>query len=62
MGGPKIEPGAQIGVNVTLLPHVRIGAGSLIGPARSSPGTFRLAWWPSVTRPLCAARCPSCPP
>ena len=31
MGGPKIEPGAQIGVNVTLLPHVRIGAGSLIG-------------------------------
>jgi acetyltransferase-like isoleucine patch superfamily enzyme len=31
MGGPKIEPGAQIGVNVTILPHVRIGAGSLIG-------------------------------
>jgi len=31
MGGPKIERGAQIGVNVTILPHVRIGAGSLIG-------------------------------
>ncbi len=31
MGGPKIGPGAQIGVNVTILPHVRIGAGSLIG-------------------------------
>jgi acetyltransferase-like isoleucine patch superfamily enzyme len=31
MGGPKIERGAQIGINVTILPHVRIGAGSLIG-------------------------------
>jgi acetyltransferase-like isoleucine patch superfamily enzyme len=31
MGGPKIERGAQIGVNVTILPHVRIGAGSLVG-------------------------------
>src|SRR5690348_16770802 len=31
MSGPSIGPGAQIGVNVTLLPFVRIGAGSLIG-------------------------------
>jgi serine acetyltransferase len=31
MGGPKIEPGAQIGVNVTILPHVRIGSGAIIG-------------------------------
>jgi acetyltransferase-like isoleucine patch superfamily enzyme len=31
MSGPWIGRGAQIGVNVTLLPFVRIGAGSLIG-------------------------------
>jgi acetyltransferase-like isoleucine patch superfamily enzyme len=31
MGGPKIGPGAQIGVNVTILPHVRIGAGVMVG-------------------------------
>jgi acetyltransferase-like isoleucine patch superfamily enzyme len=31
MGGPTIERGAQVGVNVTILPHVRIGAGSIIG-------------------------------
>jgi acetyltransferase-like isoleucine patch superfamily enzyme len=31
MSGPSIGAGAQIGVNVTLLPYVRIGAGSLIG-------------------------------
>ena len=31
MSGPWIGPGAQIGVNVTLLPFVRIGAGALIG-------------------------------
>ena len=31
MSGPSIGAGAQIGVNVTLLPFVRIGAGSLIG-------------------------------
>ena len=31
MGGPKIGPGAQIGVNVTILPHVRIGAGAMVG-------------------------------
>jgi acetyltransferase-like isoleucine patch superfamily enzyme len=31
MAGPKIGSGAQIGVNVTILPFVRIGAGALIG-------------------------------
>lgn len=31
MSGPSIGAGAQIGVNVTLLPYVRIGAGALIG-------------------------------
>ena len=31
MSGPTIGAGAQIGVNVTILPFVRIGAGCLIG-------------------------------
>jgi len=31
MSGPVIGAGAQIGVNVTILPFVRIGAGCLIG-------------------------------
>ncbi|MEU4238602.1 acyltransferase [Actinoplanes sp. NPDC026619] len=31
MSGPHIEAGAQIGVNVTILPFVRIGAGAIIG-------------------------------
>jgi acetyltransferase-like isoleucine patch superfamily enzyme len=31
MSGPLIGAGAQIGVNVTILPFVRIGAGCLIG-------------------------------
>ena len=31
MGGPRIGAAAQIGVNVTILPFVRIGAGALIG-------------------------------
>lgn len=31
MRGPHIEAGAQIGVNVTILPFVRIGAGAIIG-------------------------------
>jgi acetyltransferase-like isoleucine patch superfamily enzyme len=31
MAGPVIEKAAQVGVNVTILPYVRIGAGSLIG-------------------------------
>ena len=31
MSGPTIGAGAQIGVNVTLLPFVRVGAGCLVG-------------------------------
>ena len=31
MAGPRIGAAAQIGVNVTILPFVRIGAGALIG-------------------------------
>ncbi len=31
MAGPIIEAGAQVGVGATLLPYVRIGAGSIIG-------------------------------
>jgi acetyltransferase-like isoleucine patch superfamily enzyme len=31
MAGPVIEAGAQIGVGVTLLPFVRIGAGAIVG-------------------------------
>lgn len=31
MTGPHIGAGAQIGVNVTILPYVRIGAGAMIG-------------------------------
>ena len=31
MAGPHIGAGAQIGVNVTILPFVRIGAGAMIG-------------------------------
>jgi acetyltransferase-like isoleucine patch superfamily enzyme len=31
MAGPTIGAGAQIGVNVTILPFVRIGAGTLVG-------------------------------
>jgi acetyltransferase-like isoleucine patch superfamily enzyme len=31
MAGPRIGAAAQVGVNVTILPYVRIGAGCLIG-------------------------------
>lgn len=31
MRGPHVEAGAQIGVGATLLPHVRIGAGAMVG-------------------------------
>ena len=31
MAGPLIQAGAQIGVNVTILPYVKIGYGALIG-------------------------------
>ena len=31
MRGPLIEAGAQVGVNVTILPYVTIGAGAIVG-------------------------------
>jgi acetyltransferase-like isoleucine patch superfamily enzyme len=31
MRGPVIERGAQLGVNVTVLPYVRVGAGTIVG-------------------------------
>jgi acetyltransferase-like isoleucine patch superfamily enzyme len=31
MKGPHLEKGVQVGVNATILPYVRIGAGSLVG-------------------------------
>ncbi len=31
MRGPHIEAGAQLGVGVTVLPYVRIGAGAMVG-------------------------------
>ena len=31
MAGPLVRKGAQIGVNVTLLPYVTIGRGAIIG-------------------------------
>jgi acetyltransferase-like isoleucine patch superfamily enzyme len=31
MGGPEIGAGAQLGVNVTVLPYVKIGPGALVG-------------------------------
>jgi acetyltransferase-like isoleucine patch superfamily enzyme len=31
MGGPHIGAGAQVGVNATLLPYVRLGAGCMVG-------------------------------
>ena len=31
MRGPTIGRGARIGVNVTLLPHITIGQGALVG-------------------------------
>ena len=31
MRGPTVKRGARIGVNVTLLPHITIGEGTLIG-------------------------------
>jgi len=31
MRGPTLEDGVRVGVNVTILPDVRIGRGSLIG-------------------------------
>jgi len=37
MSGPFIGPGAHIGVPVTLLPFVRIGAGALVGAGATVP-------------------------
>lgn len=31
MAGPRIQAGAKIGINVTILPYVNIGAGAIIG-------------------------------
>lgn len=31
MRGPHLEKGVQVGINVTILPYVRIGTGSMIG-------------------------------
>jgi acetyltransferase-like isoleucine patch superfamily enzyme len=31
MQGPYVERGAQIGVNATVLPYVRIGEGAIVG-------------------------------
>ena len=40
MSGPRIGAGAQIGVNVTILPYVRIGAWRLSGPDPWSLATY----------------------
>ena len=52
MAGPSHRAGAQIGVNVTLLPYVRIGEGCLVGAGAVvtrdlPPGRSR-----SATRPV----------
>ena len=54
MSGPKIGAGAQIGVNVTILPYVRIGASALIGAGsvvtRDIPGGTVAFGNPAVVR------------
>lgn len=54
MAGPRIGPGAQIGVNVTILPFVRIGAGALIGAGsvvtRDIPGAVVAFGNPAMVR------------
>jgi acetyltransferase-like isoleucine patch superfamily enzyme len=58
MSGPKIGAGAQIGVNVTILPFVRIGAGALIGAGsvvtRNIPALVVAFGNPAVPRRLVA--------
>lgn len=58
MAGPKIGAGAQIGVNVTILPFVRIGAGTLIGAGsvvtRDIPAEVVAFGNPAVTRRMVA--------
>jgi len=54
MSGPSIGAGAQIGVNVTILPFVRIGAGALVGAGsavtRDVPEGFVAFGTPAVVR------------
>jgi acetyltransferase-like isoleucine patch superfamily enzyme len=54
MAGPRIGAGAQIGVNVTILPFVRIGGGALIGAgsvvARDIPAEAVAFGNPAVVR------------
>jgi acetyltransferase-like isoleucine patch superfamily enzyme len=54
MAGPRIGAGAQIGVNVTILPFVRIGARALIGAGsvvtRDIPEAFVAFGNPAVPR------------
>jgi acetyltransferase-like isoleucine patch superfamily enzyme len=54
MTGPYLEAGAQIGVNVTILPFVRIGAGAIIGSgsvvARDVPAGLVAYGNPAVPR------------
>src|SRR4051812_15382462 len=54
MTGPHLEAGAQIGVNVTILPFVRIGAGAIIGSgsvvARDVPAGMVAYGNPAVPR------------
>jgi acetyltransferase-like isoleucine patch superfamily enzyme len=54
MSGPRIGVGAQIGVNVTLLPYVRVGAGCLVGAGavvtRDLPGGTVAFGNPAVVR------------
>jgi acetyltransferase-like isoleucine patch superfamily enzyme len=54
MSGPHIEAGAQIGVNVTILPFVRIGAGAIIGSGsvvtRDIPAGFVAYGNPAVAK------------
>jgi len=54
MTGPYLEAGAQIGVNVTILPYVRIGAGAIVGAGavvtRDVPAGFVAYGNPAVPR------------
>ena len=51
MSGPSIGAGAQIGVNVTILPFVGSALDALSGRAPSSSATFRTERWRSATPP-----------
>jgi acetyltransferase-like isoleucine patch superfamily enzyme len=54
MAGPRVEAGAQIGVNVTILPYVTIGAGAIVGAGsvvtRDVPAGFVAFGNPAVPR------------